>query len=237
MVRKWHSASKSPGSCNQCDAPFNEGTYAGTGILKGKVVDYHNCPACGFQGTVPAKGTTSSKTAADMGPDGKRLTHEGPWNRAKNVHPDEYMAGRNEANAHSLDLTDQEKMREAERHNGAFYHGTDGNVGTTQERAHHAGQADSYAEKAMGSGGRSGVSFGIGTHTFHPQELGKSSSKTADGPGYTETVTDPFNAFTPQEGECPTCFGEGAFSELLPSGKGFGPEHECSDCGGTGRAS
>jgi hypothetical protein len=64
-----------------------------------------------------------------------------------------------------------------------------------------------------------------------------SASKTADGPGYTETVYDPFNAFTPKAGECPTCFGEGAFSELLPSGKGFGPEHECSDCGGTGRAS
>lgn len=120
LIKK-HQGSKSPGSCNQCDAPFNEGTYAGTGILHGTVVDYHNCPACGFQGTVPSKGTTSSKTA--------------------------------------------------------------------------------------------------------------------DGPGYTETIYDPFNAFTPQEGECPTCFGEGAFSELLPDGKGFGPEHDCPDCGGSGRES
>ena len=51
----------SVGSCTQCDSPYNEGTYEGTGILKGKVVDYHRCPACGHQGTVPAKGTTSAK--------------------------------------------------------------------------------------------------------------------------------------------------------------------------------
>jgi hypothetical protein len=63
-----------------------------------------------------------------------------------------------------------------------------------------------------------------------------SASKTADGPGYTETVYDPFNAFTPKAGECPTCFGEGAFSELNPDGKGFGEEKTCPDCGGTGKA-
>jgi hypothetical protein len=63
-----------------------------------------------------------------------------------------------------------------------------------------------------------------------------SASKTADGPGSTETVYDPFNAFTPKAGECPSCFGEGAFSELNPDGKGFGEEKTCPDCGGTGKA-
>ncbi len=141
--------------------------------------------------TEPADGTRvsvwSSKKTADIGPDGNRLTHEGPWNRAKNVEPDAYMAGRNAANEHSLSLSDEEKVREAERHNGAFWSGS----GPTAERAYHAGQADSYAEKAMGTGGRSQVSFGIGTHTFQPSELGKTSSrKTADfAPGaYTKLV-------------------------------------------------
>ncbi len=183
-------------------------------------------------------GRRGSKTAADIGPDGKRLTHEGPWNRAKNVHPDEYLAGRNAANSHSLNLTALEGMKEAERHNGAFY-----GDGSTEERAHHAGQADSYAEKAMSKDSGVSFSFGIGNHSFHPQEIGTVASRTADmsnpnnTDGFTETTFDPYGAFSAAPGECPTCFGEGAYSSLNPDGKGFGPEQDCADCGGTGKAS
>jgi hypothetical protein len=54
--------------------------------------------------------------------------------------------------------------------------------------------------------------------------------------GFSVTTWDPFGEDSLKSGDCHTCFGEGAFSDLRPDGKGFGPEHDCPDCGGSGRA-
>jgi hypothetical protein len=70
------------------------------------------------------------------------------------------------------------------------------------------------------------------------------ASKTADwsNPNNTDGIAsvetyDPYGSFSATPGDCETCFGEGAFSDLNPDGKGFGEEHTCPDCGGTGKAS
>jgi len=88
--------------------------------------------------------------------------------------------------------------------------------------------------KVQNSGGRCEVcDQPVGGWETKDGMVRKWHSKTAT----TETVYDPYNAFSAAPGDCETCFGEGAFSDLNPDGKGFGPEHDCPDCGGTGKAS
>jgi hypothetical protein len=72
------------------------------------------------------------------------------------------------------------------------------------------------------------------------QEMGRSRTADNSNPnntdGFSVTTWDPFGEDSLKSGDCHTCFGEGAFSDLRPDGKGFGPEHDCPDCGGSGRA-
>jgi hypothetical protein len=90
------------------------------------------------------------------------------------------------------------------------------------------GHRDSWAEPAP-------TGYGWGAQTGETKTADNSNPNNTDG--FTETTFDPYGAFSAQPGDCPTCFGEGAYSDLNPDGKGFGPEQDCADCGGTGKTS